>query len=450
MKLCTKCNVEKELSSFSKNKNSKDGLQYYCRSCMKVARQKSLSTTSAERAEKRRLRQELKSAEKQKKQEQKLAKKAKKLQARLDANEKTCSRCKESKSLDNFFNDKTKWDGLRTVCKACCSSYYFSKRKDVMKEYNKKYREQNKEKIAAFQKEYRKRPEVIRRIEKRKTDPKWQQKRKEYYEKRKTDPEWQQKQKEYRAEKYESSNRDKLYQQRYGITVEEYEEMLESQNHSCAICGTTDSGRRRFAIDHDHETGKVRGLLCDKCNMFVGHSQDDDELMRKFVAYLEKPPRFKADKRLPSASPRPASIVLRENKLASKNIGEPAQKCIDCNRELPLSSFSKTTKTASGYYSRCKICHSCRTRNITYQDYETLLEEQGGTCATCGGSFDKARRTGEDREYVATTRRIDHCHDTGAVRGLLCHNCNCALGFAGDSVETITAGINYLALYDKD
>jgi hypothetical protein len=54
---------------------------------------------------------------------------------------------------------------------------------------------------------------------------------------------------------------------RYGITEDDYHRMAEKQNQSCAICGR---GTQRLDVDHDHETGKVRGLLCIRCNTTVG------------------------------------------------------------------------------------------------------------------------------------------------------------------------------------
>ena len=58
------------------------------------------------------------------------------------------------------------------------------------------------------------------------------------------------------------------YQRMYGITIEDYDRMYEEQGGRCAICRTDQPGGagERFSVDHDHETGKVRGLLCNNCN----------------------------------------------------------------------------------------------------------------------------------------------------------------------------------------
>lgn len=53
---------------------------------------------------------------------------------------------------------------------------------------------------------------------------------------------------------------------RYGITIEQYEELLVGQNGTCAICDEACSTGRRLAVDHDHDTGQIRGLLCYRCN----------------------------------------------------------------------------------------------------------------------------------------------------------------------------------------
>lgn len=57
---------------------------------------------------------------------------------------------------------------------------------------------------------------------------------------------------------------------RYGLTIDEYDALFEAQGGLCAICGEPDVTGRRVAVDHDHVTGRVRGLLCGRCNMFVG------------------------------------------------------------------------------------------------------------------------------------------------------------------------------------
>lgn len=74
---------------------------------------------------------------------------------------------------------------------------------------------------------------------------------------------------------------------RYGITVEEYEALAVAQGNACAICRVDSPGRGgRWHIDHDHATGKVRGLLCLSCNVGLGHFRDDPALLRAAADYV--------------------------------------------------------------------------------------------------------------------------------------------------------------------
>ena len=75
----------------------------------------------------------------------------------------------------------------------------------------------------------------------------------------------------------------------YGITIAQYDKMFEEQGGVCKICGTDDpgKGKGRFAIDHSHKTGKVRGLLCSSCNVGIGHLQDDPSILLSAFNYLK-------------------------------------------------------------------------------------------------------------------------------------------------------------------
>ena len=77
----------------------------------------------------------------------------------------------------------------------------------------------------------------------------------------------------------------------YGITLQEYNEMLVAQDYKCAGCGTMDttfSKGKRFAVDHCHETGRVRGLLCGRCNVALGLVNDEVTTLRNLIKYLER------------------------------------------------------------------------------------------------------------------------------------------------------------------
>jgi len=76
----------------------------------------------------------------------------------------------------------------------------------------------------------------------------------------------------------------------YGINKEDYENLLVAQGGRCAICRADSPGRddQFFAIDHDHATGVVRGLLCQRCNSGLGFFLDNPELMREAATYVER------------------------------------------------------------------------------------------------------------------------------------------------------------------
>lgn len=75
-------------------------------------------------------------------------------------------------------------------------------------------------------------------------------------------------------------------QRRYGISQEEYQQMFESQDGVCAICGGVEDGGRPLHVDHDHATGAIRGLLCRQCNHGLGNFQDQITLLENAKTYL--------------------------------------------------------------------------------------------------------------------------------------------------------------------
>ncbi len=83
--------------------------------------------------------------------------------------------------------------------------------------------------------------------------------------------------------------------QKFGITEIKYKSMLKSQNNKCLICkqsetaiNTHDGKIKQLSVDHCHKTGKVRGLLCNKCNLALGYTSDDIEILKKMIFYLEE------------------------------------------------------------------------------------------------------------------------------------------------------------------
>ena len=81
-------------------------------------------------------------------------------------------------------------------------------------------------------------------------------------------------------------------QKTYGISLDEYNRMLEKQEHRCQICGSEGfsmhkNGTMLLVVDHDHTTGHVRGLLCHNCNRALGLLQDNIQVIQKALEYLE-------------------------------------------------------------------------------------------------------------------------------------------------------------------
>jgi hypothetical protein len=84
---------------------------------------------------------------------------------------------------------------------------------------------------------------------------------------------------------------DRILQRDYGITIDQFNELLEYQNGECAICSADITKERRgLNVDHCHTTGIVRGLLCPTCNMGLGQLGDNLASLEKAVAYLKSPP----------------------------------------------------------------------------------------------------------------------------------------------------------------
>jgi hypothetical protein len=84
------------------------------------------------------------------------------------------------------------------------------------------------------------------------------------------------------------AQREKNLQSAFGIGIKDYEALLEKQGNRCAICeiDTCASGRN-FAVDHDHKTGKIRGLLCKFCNTALGQFKENQTSLLKAVEYLK-------------------------------------------------------------------------------------------------------------------------------------------------------------------
>ena len=80
--------------------------------------------------------------------------------------------------------------------------------------------------------------------------------------------------------------RNREYGKRFGITKADYDRLLIQQDSACAICKLIPK-RRRLDVDHCHDTGRVRGLLCETCNKALGQFEDNPELLRAAIQYLQ-------------------------------------------------------------------------------------------------------------------------------------------------------------------
>lgn len=99
------------------------------------------------------------------------------------------------------------------------------------------------------------------------------------------------------AKEYRKTTESKRYkkdyqlQYTYGITLDDFEDMLKAQDNSCAICknefNPTDTAYQGAYVDHCHETGVVRGLLCHNCNFAIGYMKDNPQRLRAAANYLE-------------------------------------------------------------------------------------------------------------------------------------------------------------------
>jgi len=102
---------------------------------------------------------------------------------------------------------------------------------------------------------------------------------------------------------------------KYGITFEDFKAMLKQQNFQCAICGIHQAELiYRMAVDHDHGTGKVRGLLCRPCNHALGLLKDDSGNPARAPAYWEakkggrSPPSYDGKQKVVTSTPIPLLV----------------------------------------------------------------------------------------------------------------------------------------------
>lgn len=89
-----------------------------------------------------------------------------------------------------------------------------------------------------------------------------------------------------RTHKCRTCRRDYDWQYRYGLSPEQYFELHKQQGGKCKICGKVLPERKYLSVDHDKETGEVRGLLCSQCNTLLGMAKDSVDILIKAIEYL--------------------------------------------------------------------------------------------------------------------------------------------------------------------
>ena len=168
---------------------------------------------------------------------------------------KICPRCKKAKDESSYNKNKARKNGLYYYCRQCNS------------EQKKEWVKKNPEKIAEYEKVNKEKLFDVRKA--------WRAK--------------------YPADKKKQLALARKWKLRtkYGLSIEEFNEMVTRQGNACAVCKKEESAvfngvAKRLAVDHCHETGKVRGLLCQSCNIALGNVKDNIKTLNNMIDYLNK------------------------------------------------------------------------------------------------------------------------------------------------------------------
>lgn len=174
-----------------------------------------------------------------------------------------CSRCNQHKEKDEMKRDKSRQSGFYPWCKKCFASYQKTQRLQ-------------RPNVPKSDTKHCPKCEVVKSISeftknKHQTDGLYPYCRECKYKHAKDD--------------YKINGWAKHIRNTYNISVEEYNALLEAQNGVCAIC--KEAHKHALCVDHDHDTGEIRGLLCKPCNVAIGNMKDEPERLRKAAEYLE-------------------------------------------------------------------------------------------------------------------------------------------------------------------
>lgn len=194
-------------------------------------------------------------------------------------NEKRCPDCGEAKPLDGFHRNRSARDGRASYCRPCWLAREAQRRKKVSEAPKPPITEKHCsgcgecKPVAHFTPSAYTKDGYL---------PECKACMRVYYAERRSDP-------VVRAA-CADSNRKAHYRRKYGITVEQYEAMLDTQGGACAICGVSRAeSERRFAVDHCHDSGRVRGILCDHCNRLLSRMERDPDWLARAREYMAAP-----------------------------------------------------------------------------------------------------------------------------------------------------------------
>lgn len=190
---------------------------------------------------------------------------------------KRCNKCERVLPVEEFYKKKEALDGYNNACKDC------------FRARSRAWYEENREHVIARVRQWG--ADNPDRIRERYTTDRYRQSQRSYRAKnrdrineqqrtlRAADPE--------RYRRYDLSRRLR----KFGVTLDQYDALIEAQGGVCAICEGPPNGKDDvFHVDHDHQTGMLRGLLCHSCNTSLGHFRDDVVVLQRAIEYLAEPP----------------------------------------------------------------------------------------------------------------------------------------------------------------
>src|SRR5262245_41819246 len=209
---------------------------------------------------------------------------------------KRCRLCGATKPIDYFHRDRTKRDGHDTRCKECLNAIDRAKRNRprIKKQADPNATEKQCTRckkiqpITAFRKRTASFDGLMPSCKECDNEAKRRYNQRHWAKQLERNAEWR----INNPERNRALKQRHYLKKKYGLTHDLYQAMLEQQDGKCAICGEayqhTTSGIGPLEVDHDHNTGAVRGLLCRGCNTGIGIFGDSIDILRAAIAYLER------------------------------------------------------------------------------------------------------------------------------------------------------------------